>query len=133
MRGDESASTPTTPPLPIKTMFLASVTPSGPHSPQHLLTTAIHTHSAVSPNQHTTATCEAPAPLRIPLQSMSSHHMLSRGLVGGSREAERKATCTLCISGRPASVTRHTQEPERTQTGALSACLGWWSWEIKGV
>lgn len=80
MTGDKSASTPATPPRPIQTMSLASVTHSGPHSPHHLLTTAIHT--AVSPNQHTTATCNAPARFEILLQTMSSRHMLSRGLRG---------------------------------------------------
>lgn len=78
MRRDESASMPTTPPLPIKTMFLASVTPSGPYSPQHLLITAIHTDTAVNPSQRTTTTCNGPALFKILLQTRSSHHMLSR-------------------------------------------------------
>lgn len=140
MRRDESASTQTTPPIPIKTMFLASVTPTGPHSPQHLLTTAIHTHPRQKvPTSHTSATCSAPVPLKILHQTTSSsHHMLSRGLRGGGlrREAKRKATCTLCILGRPVSVTQDTEGTQRQEdrcSMCLSESLGWWSWEIKGV
>lgn len=50
------ASTLTTHLLAIKTMSLASVAPSGLHTPPHLLTTAIHTSRAASRNRHTTAT-----------------------------------------------------------------------------
>lgn len=50
------ASILTTHLLAIKTMSLASVAPSGLHTPPHLLTTAIHTSRAASRNRHTTAT-----------------------------------------------------------------------------
>lgn len=53
---------------------------------------------------------------------MSSHHMLSRawgvGGSGGRWEAERKATCTLCILGRPVPVIHHKEE-----TGRCLVCL----------
>lgn len=126
MREDESASTPTTPPLPIKTMFLASVTPLCPSqstaSADHSDT---HTYTAVSTNQHTTPTCNAPTLFEILLQTISSHHMSSRGL-GGDERPQRKATCTLCILGRPASFTYHTEEPQRKRTGAPCASLCLW-------
>lgn len=67
-------------PLPIKTMSLASVTPFGLYSPQHLLTTAHpprHTHT----DSHTLRAVHTSAPqlqarFKILLQAMSSHHML---------------------------------------------------------
>lgn len=55
-------------------------------------------------------------PLHATLQhcpNPTADHVLTpyvvKGLGVGKREAERKATCTLCILGRPASVTRHTE------------------------
>lgn len=88
MRGDESASAPTTPPLPIKTMFLASVTPSGPHSPRHLLTTAI---------QHTHAVQTSTPPLRAILLHCSKSYFRPRLLtpyVARGFGGERKATAS---------------------------------------
>lgn len=144
MRRDESASTLSTPPIPIKTMFLASVTPTGPHSPQHLLTTAIHTYTSTSESpdqahQHYMRRSSA-------AQNPTSDHVLLTPYVvkgferrrrgGGRREAKRKATCTLCILGRPVSVTQHTEGTQRQEdrcSVCLSESLGWWSWEIKGV
>lgn len=98
-----------------------------------------HTYAAVSLNQHTTATRNAPVPNPTSDLVLLTPYVVKGGLgVGGRREAERKATCTLCILGRPASVTRHTEEPQRQADRCsmrLSTSLGWWwwSWEIKGV
>lgn len=116
------ASILTTHLLAIKTMSLASVAPSGLHTPPHLLTTAIHTH----PEQQ--AVAGTPPPLRrseycikILLQIMSSScHMLSSG--GGA--------CTLCSLGKSGCHTEETQE-DRCSV-CLSTSLGWRSWEIKG-
>lgn len=131
MRGDESASTPTIPPLPIKTMSLAPVTPSGPHSPQHLLTTAIHTLAAVSPNHHYMQ-CSSTA------QNPSSEHVLTPYVVkelGGRGVVERLKEKPLVRSASQGGL-RLSPAIHRNLRGnrqVLHAPLGWWSWGIKGV
>lgn len=112
--------------LHIQTMLLSPVTPSGPHSPQHLLTTAIHTHT------HTyTAVKSEPAQHRYMHCSKSNfrlcpHTICCQGFFFFFGGGERKATCMLYILGRPASVTRHTEEPQRERTGAPCASLRLW-------
>lgn len=127
-REDESASKPTTlPPPPLRQnnvpglgdpLWPSQFTASADHS-------YTHTYTAVSPNQHTSNTWKAPALLENP----TSDHVLTPYVARGFRgrwEAERKATCTLCILGRPASVTHHTEEPQREQTGAPGASPRLW-------
>lgn len=87
MRGHKSASSLRTAPIsPSKHC-------SGLSDPlwllQHLLTTALHIDTMVSHYQSTTATCYTPAQLKILLQSLSSHHMLLRGL-GGAEGLKEK-------------------------------------------
>lgn len=122
MRGDESASTLTTPPLPIKTMFLASVTPTGPHSPQHLLTTAIHTHTqqqvqTSTPRLHAIfQTSTVPNP--------TSDHVLAPYVVEGYRVGGEKSHLyalhlrEACVCHPP-----YRRNLRGRQTGALCASL----------
>lgn len=141
MRGDESASTLTTPPLLIKTMFLASVTPSGPHSPQHLLTTAIHTRThthtstTASPNQHTTAIHTQRSST---VQNPTSEHVLTpyvvKGfLLGGGGLKEKPLEHLASQGGLRLSpdIHRETQRQGDRCSVCLSRSLGWWSWKIK--
>lgn len=108
-------------PTLIKTMFLASVTPpSSPHSPQHLLTAAIYSHTPKL--GLTIATCNPPL-FKNP--TLSSHHMLLRASPGG-RDAERKAACMPCILARPRLSPSTQRNLRGRQTGALYASLHLW-------
>lgn len=100
-------------------LWPSQFTASADHSYTH------HTYTAVSPNQHTSDTCNAPALLENP----TSDHVLTPYVARGFRgrwKAERKATCTLRILGRSASVTHYTEEPQRERTGAPGASPRLW-------
>lgn len=79
-----------------------------------------HIHSSKSkPTHHGYTQSSRPALFQTLLQITSSRHMLSRGIGWGVR----KATWTLCILVRPASVTRHTEETSEAGGQVLRAPL----------
>lgn len=98
------------------------------HPPQQVHTSTLPLHASLQQQRHCSQSSFRPRPRTICCQE---------DFWGGARRLEEKPLVRLCILGRAASVTRHTEEPQRGRTGApsvrLSTSLGWWSWEITGV
>lgn len=123
MKGDESANPPhpNNAPVPGNPLWPSQSTAFADHS---------YTHTHIYSSEVRASIAPLHALFEIQLQTMSSHHMLSRGF-------ERKSTCMLCIHLREACVChppyRGTSEGTDRCSMRLSTSLGWWSREIKGL